>query len=46
MRHMLVHGYFTISPEVLWDVIQNDIPAMIPVLERFLDEKDNHDEIE
>lgn len=46
MRHMLVHGYFTISPEVLWDVIQNDIPAMIPVLERFLDENDYHDEIE
>ena len=38
MRHMLVHGYFTISPEVLWDVIQNDIPNMIPVLEQYLEE--------
>lgn len=36
MRHLLVHGYFTISEEVLWDVIQNDIPAMIPSLEKYL----------
>lgn len=32
MRHILVHGYFSISAEVLWDVIQNDIPALIPNL--------------
>lgn len=38
MRHMLVHGYYTVRPEVLWDVIQNDIPAMIPILEKYLAE--------
>lgn len=38
MRHLLVHGYFTISPEVLWDVIQNDIPDMIPVLKQYIEE--------
>lgn len=38
MRHLLVHGYFTISPEVLWDVIQNDIPDMIPTLKQYLSE--------
>lgn len=38
MRHLLVHGYFTINPEVLWDVIQNDIPSMIPVLKKYLEE--------
>lgn len=38
MRHILVHGYFSISPEVLWDVIQNDIPVLRPILERYLDE--------
>lgn len=36
MRHILVHGYFSISEEVLWDVIQNDIPSLIPVLESYL----------
>ena len=39
MRHILVHGYFSISPEVLWDVIQNDIPVFLPFLERYLDEQ-------
>lgn len=38
MRHILVHGYYTISAEVLWDVIQHDIPAMIPVLISMRDE--------
>lgn len=36
MRHILVHGYFRITPEDLWDVIQNDIPSMIPILEKYL----------
>lgn len=38
MRHLLVHGYFTISPVVLWNVIQSDIPPMIPVLETYVRE--------
>lgn len=37
MRHILVHGYYTVSPEVLWDVIVTDIPKLIPILESFLD---------
>ncbi len=39
MRHILVHGYYTVSPEVLWDVIINDIPPMLPVLKQYLDEE-------
>lgn len=38
MRHILVHGYFSISPEVLWDVIENDIPMLIPVIRRYIEE--------
>ena len=41
MRHLLVHGYFTISPEVLWDVIQNDIPNLIPTLKKYLAESND-----
>ena len=37
MRHILVHGYYSVSPELLWDVITNDIPPMIPILKRYLD---------
>lgn len=38
MRHILVHGYFTINPEVLWGVVNHDIPPMIPILEKYLRE--------
>lgn len=41
MRHILVHGYFRISPEDLWNTIQNDIPGMIPILEKYLKEFDS-----
>ena len=40
MRHILVHGYFSISAEVLWDVIQHDIPSLTPILTDFLKEFD------
>lgn len=36
MRNILVHGYYTVSPEILWDVIQNDIPSLIPMLQVYL----------
>lgn len=36
MRHILVHGYYAVSPEILWDVIQNHIPPMLPILNSYL----------
>lgn len=41
MRHILVHGYFSISAEVLWDVIQNDIYKLIPILRSYIEELEN-----
>lgn len=41
MRHILVHGYYSISSEVLFDVIQNDIPLMIPILSDFVKDLQN-----
>ncbi|MDE5888001.1 MAG: DUF86 domain-containing protein [Muribaculaceae bacterium] len=38
MRHHLVHGYYNISQEVLWDAIQTNIPAMIPILKKYIKE--------
>lgn len=38
MRHVLVHGYYTIDPESLWETIQNDIPALKPWIEKYLEE--------
>ena len=36
MRHVLVHGYYTIDPESLWDTIEVDIPELKPWIVRYL----------
>ena len=36
MRHVLVHGYYQIRPEQLWDTIQNDIPELRKDIEALL----------
>ena len=28
MRHVLVHGYYTVSPEKVWDTVQEDLPTL------------------
>lgn len=38
MRHVLVHGYYTVDPESLWDTIQNDIPELKPWIEKYLED--------
>lgn len=29
MRHVLVHGYSSILPEMLWDTCVNDVPRLV-----------------
>ena len=36
MRHRLVHAYFDINLDVLWQTVQEDLPALIDVLESLL----------
>ncbi len=38
MRHILVHGYYQIKPEQLWETMESDIPALKPFIERYLTE--------
>lgn len=38
MRHVLVHGYYAINPNQLWQVIEQDIPVIKPQIERYLKE--------
>ena len=38
MRHVLVHGYYSIDPESLWDTIEVDIPELKPWIVRYLSE--------
>jgi uncharacterized protein with HEPN domain len=40
MRNRIVHGYDAIKVEVVWEVVANDLPPLVPVLERILQEGD------
>ena len=33
MRHHLVHEYFRVAPDNVWEVIQKDLPALIAMIE-------------
>ena len=33
-RNQLIHGYLGIDNDILWNIIQKDIPALIPELDR------------
>ncbi len=39
MRHILVHGYYTIDPESLWNTIEEDIPELKTWITKYLEEK-------
>ena len=34
MRHVLVHDYYRILPEALWDVVTSDIPTLKQMMEK------------
>ena len=38
MRHVMVHGYYTLKPEKILQTIIEDIPPMIPILKKYLAE--------
>lgn len=40
MRHVLVHGYYTIKPEQVWQTIEVDIPHLKPQIERLIKEEE------
>ena len=37
-RNRLVHGYRRVNQEVLWSIIQDDIPALLPQLQKLLED--------
>lgn len=39
MRHVLVHDYYRISPIKLWNTVVHDIPQLIPLIEKILNEQ-------
>jgi len=36
MRHVLVHGYYQITPDKVWTVISKDLPVLRPQIEELL----------
>jgi uncharacterized protein with HEPN domain len=38
LRNRLVHGYFAVDHDVLWNIVQDDIPKLIIALENILDQ--------
>ena len=33
----MVHGYYTIKPKQLWNIIEKDIPVLMPQIKQLLD---------
>ena len=38
LRHVLVHGYYEITPHKVWNVIVKDIPVLKPQVESYIAE--------
>jgi uncharacterized protein with HEPN domain len=38
MRHRLVHAYFEVDVDRVWDTLAEDVPSLIALLERHLAE--------
>ena len=36
MRHVLVHGYYEISPDKVWNVVERDLPILRPKIQDLL----------
>ena len=35
-RHLLVHGYAVVKPDVVWGILQNDVPPLLGQVEQLL----------
>ncbi len=39
MRNLLVHAYASVDPDVIWQVVRDDLPKLVVVLETLLADK-------
>ena len=40
MRHNLAHGYYQVDPDIVWSVIQDDMPLLREQVARYLTDTD------
>jgi uncharacterized protein with HEPN domain len=43
LREIVVHEYFGIDEDILWDIVQNKVPELLQAIERIL-AKESHNE--
>ncbi|MGB3683323.1 MAG: DUF86 domain-containing protein [Rubrobacteraceae bacterium] len=43
MRNILVHGYFDIDTDIVWNAAMRDVPSIKPAVERLLETLDEQD---
>jgi uncharacterized protein with HEPN domain len=36
MRHRLIHGYYDVDPDIVWDTVQEDLPPLIATIKKTL----------
>ncbi len=36
MRHRIVHDYLNVDEDVVWEVVQNDLPRLVTILENII----------
>jgi uncharacterized protein with HEPN domain len=36
MRNRIVHSYFSVDPQIVWDTVQNDLPQLLQPLNQVL----------
>jgi uncharacterized protein with HEPN domain len=36
MRNRLIHGYFDVNLDIVWDTLRNDLPPLVRMLEQAL----------
>ena len=41
MRNRLIHGYWNVNLDIVWETVQDDLPLLIARLERLLNEEPN-----
>lgn len=41
MRNRLIHAYFDIDYDVVWEAVNNEIPGIIPELEKLIEKDDD-----
>jgi uncharacterized protein with HEPN domain len=41
MRHRIIHDYMRVDEDILWQVVTNDLPEMLPLLEEIMPEEED-----